>query len=254
MYFSAKLWEHRLRRCRSALLWSVNLIVSYFTLRRQLANIQGWNWVKTQMPKVSAAILVKTTIFTLKTAWGPPIEREAIKRTNRIRLIVMQLESLKITTYPISNRPSQRVYFAAVCRCIEAICKGPISRETLAGLHMVTAAESKGIVDFLLCWLHQKLSNQPHLWSELNINNSSMFSSLSPLGPTSDLGRFAVASSRVRQARREYLHAQVELVSWVSSRQLANSMIESELKILALPTAILEACRRRAPQETKQKL
>lgn len=245
VYFSLKLWEQCLRRCWSALLWSGKLVACHYSVRRKLATIQGWSWVQSQMPQVSFDSLVNTAISTLKIAWKPPFERAAIERTNRIRIVVAQLESLERRIYPISNRSSERVYFAALSRCIEAICKTPVSRESLSSLHVSTLMESTGIADYLLRWIGQKLANQPKLWSEPNLQGSSLFNSASPFNPATDLERAAIESSRVRQARRDYLHAQVAMVSWVSERQLAHTMIENELKILALPTAILEACRKR---------
>lgn len=242
---NAKRWVQRILRCYRAVFWSIRFLARYCYVRRQVAAHMGKKWVQQQLPTAGPRHILNSSVQTFRTAWNPPIQRNATRRTKRIQQILLRLDALNRPTYLITTKVGQRVYFAALLRCINAICQQRISAEALQAIHgPLSSSVPTSIAAYLRQWLSGCLARQPQMWSDpipVSKLHTSSPSSGNANGAHPDL---VARTPSENQIRHEHTVALDSAASTVADQELHSLMVEHELKFLALPTAILEACRR----------
>jgi hypothetical protein len=250
--FTLRLLLRRISRCKRALLWLSRVLMRQILVRRRIAAYKGREWVQQNLPTPSYSEIFEATTRVLQTAWLPAFQQEAIQRSTRLRRILVQLQSLKRPTYRLTTVTSQRVYEAALMRCVNAICERPLAPEAMHAIIGPLGSSPTGLAHFLVTWLSRRFANEPETWGDnmptsLTDNFEQSVSSLeSTLQPA--MTCVPVANSRVIRREIQEDRRQLEATaSLMADQALACVVAEQELRWLAMPSAVLEACHRPSP-------
>ncbi|MCA9193768.1 MAG: hypothetical protein KDB03_18475 [Planctomycetales bacterium] len=241
---------HRFLRCGRTIVWFGRLVAKQIHVRRQIALHMGTQWVREQMPLPASQEMVKATMGVLRTAWQPSIQRQAAQRSQRLRKILTRLELLNRPAYSLTTPASQRVYYAALLKCVNAICDTPISQDALRLIRGPLADSPTGLGHYLARWLREKFASLPEVWVDTLPTGNQTASArgavpLSPVQQSLVLNRSDAKRSNIARARKQHRQSIQANAAIVADQELTCIMAEREFQMLALPSAVLDACRRR---------
>jgi len=96
-------------------------------VRQRLMRKFGKEWVRTRLPGLTHVGLADSAWGLVRLAADPKIDREHRRRTARWKACVRKLRSLRPAAYALTEPASQRVYHAALRRCLSDLAGEPVS-------------------------------------------------------------------------------------------------------------------------------
>jgi len=226
------------------------LVIRYYWLRSRIAQHKGRDWVDAKLPKVSPRQMLASSGRVFATAWQPSLHQQAALRSRRLHQILSQLRQLNRRPYSISTLAGERVYAAALAKCLSAICQRSVNPEAALAMIGSQRAAATGISHYLVAWLERRMVDEPRGWTtplptrtlQMQANAvDSLPTSGNEAKPTLEVDRETEA---VRQARQQWIAQQEEYAQALADQELNSVMMEQHLQFLAIPTAILSACKK----------
>ena len=245
-----------------AIRWLLVTSVRYFWLRERIAKHMGRQWLRDELPMIAPNQLLQTSGRVLVTALRPRIHQAATRRSERMQRILNQLQSLNRSAYPITTAPGQKVFIAALARCMSAICEQPVRHNSLAAMLGPPSSNPTGIAMFLVNWLEERMAGGRRMWTtplpscSTHISNADARATATnsqesrvPVKVHFQLDQASIYNGpAVSQTRAQSIAEQEQLALDIADQELLCVLAEQELQMLAIPMAVLEALRRRKPK------
>lgn len=125
--------KHWFHRHWVATCYAIRLHHELRTARRRLTRKFGGEWVRTRLPDLTHARLTDSAWGLLRLAADPNIDREHRRRTARWKACLRKLRDLQPVAYALTDPASQRVYHAALRRCLSGLAGEPVYVPDWAG-------------------------------------------------------------------------------------------------------------------------
>jgi hypothetical protein len=173
-----------------------------------------------------------------RAAWCSSAEESAQRRIQRWQDILQQLEINPWPQYQLNTAAGRKVYLAALQRCLQRICAPPMAATTVLSLQVTGPSVTTGLMAYLAQWLRERLALHPQLWHN-------RVTHLAPTAPDDTFPLLTHSISKnpeVQQVRREYWEQHAAIRARLSEQEMRSRMIDQELRLLAVPMAILAAC------------
>lgn len=120
----AKHWFHRHWVAAG---YAIRLHRELESARERLIRKFGGEWVGSRLPDLTHVRLAESSWRLVRSASDPEIDREHRRRTARWKACLRKLRELDSVAYELTEPASQRVYHAALRRCLSELAGEPIS-------------------------------------------------------------------------------------------------------------------------------
>lgn len=236
-------WVNCAVRCIQAVRWSCALIIKYHVVRYKLSKTLGTAWVDEQLPAEPTGTLLKSAVQLIHIAAYPSVHRVAVMRARRFGKILDELRGIHASVYLITTTPGKRVYFAALTRCVNSFCGNSLTIQAMQTIHGPLDSFATGVTCYLIGWLSRYQDKSKLYWADpspapnISFEGSTVSKKWNCADRTSTIQGETTKQLIIQRTNIE------KSAALIASQELVGVMMEQELRFLAIPTALLEACK-----------